>query len=693
MMTELELLTILKNQLNDSIKYANDDFKNKNKSLTDSYNQEKYGNEEPGHSQVIASDHYDMVESDMPALARVFLGPSKILGFKPFGKDDVEEAKQKTDYADYIIRSQRDSFKIIHDFLKEPGFSKCSIIKFYPDEIEKPEYVMYEGLSEDELTLLMQDLEAGDDVEKVEIESQDEIKAKRSQMQTLEGEVSEPSETRYNVRFRVVKKTKKITLVNVPPESFIISRGADDKDTAAMIGDECTKTKGQLVAEGFDKEMIRKLPPMQTERGEEVRQDRFEDQGGWDYKSGYHWTNEQVVIQNLYPLVDYDEDGIPERRFIMKCGEKILQNEPYGIAPYAINSQILMPHTAIGKSRGEQAQRYQLEKTAIKRGIMDNVYSVNRPRMAVDDSAGSIDGGKVDLDDLAVHRINGYVRVDGSPHEALMPLVVPYIGDSALQVVQYLDTEKSNSLGAQLANQGLSSDKFYKETATRFEGIEESAQAKIELVARVYAETGFRQLYEGVIWTAQHYQDTECEIMVLGKEMTVDPRKWRYEHYCQSQVGLGAGDSAEAIENLGAMLQTQTGLLQTGSPLVDSKKIYNTLDDLARALGKPDTSRYYNDPEVPEEQLMAENEQMKAMLSQAQQMMQDPYLKAEEMKAQAKLMEAQSKQELDAKKFMMDMQKWQQEFQQQQREFQQQMAFQLTKLEVDSNKDIPGSTV
>ena len=161
----------------------------------------------------------------------------------------------------------------------------------------------------------------------------------------------------------------------------------------------------------------------------------------------------------------------------------------------------------------------------------------------------------------------------------------------------------------------------------------------------------------------------------------------------QSQVGLGAGDSAEAIENLGAMLQTQTGLLQTGSPLVDSKKIYNTLDDLARALGKPDTSRYYNDPEVPEEQLMAENEQMKAMLSQAQQMMQDPYLKAEEMKAQAKLMEAQSKQELDAKKFMMDMQKWQQEFQQQQREFQQQMAFQLTKLEVDSNKDIPGSTV
>ena len=352
-----------------------------------------------------------------------------------------------------------------------------------------------------------------------------------------------------------------------------------------------------------------------------------------------------------------------------------------------------MPHAAIGKSRGEQAQRYQLEKTAIKRGIMDNTYAVSRPRTAVDDSTGSIDGGKVDLDDLATHRLGGYVRVDGNPYEALMPLTVPYIGQEALQIVQYLDTEKSNTLGAQMANQGLSSDKFYKETATRFEGVEEAAMAKIELVSRVYAEVGLRQLYEGVIWTAQHYQDSATEIMVLGKELTVDPRKWRYEHYCQSQVGLGAGDSAEAIENLGAMFQTQMQLITMGSPLVDAKKLYNTLDDLARALGKADTSRYYNDPEVPEETLLAENEQMKGMIQQLQAMGQDPYLKAEEMKAQAKLIESQSKQKLDADKFMLEMRQWQEEFQQRQLEFQQEMAYKLTDLELTNNQDVPGSKV
>lgn len=676
MMDELELLTVLKYQLGDTIKYANDETKKSNKSLVDSYNQEKYGNEEEGHSQVVASDHYDMVESDMPPLARIFLGANKIHQFQQFGQGDAEEAKQKTDYADYLIRGQRDSFKILHDWIKEPGLSKYSVVKFFCDEVEKPEYHAYQGLSEDELAMVTSDLESHAGVDRVEIESQDE-----------------DDNGKFNIRFRVVKKTKKIAIVNVPPESFIISRGARSKDEAMLVGDECTKTKGELIAEGYPKEKVKKLRPSNAGKDNDVLHQRFKDQGGWDYKSGYHWTQEEVTIQNLYPLVDYDEDGIPERRFIVKCGEEILENTPYGIAPYALLSQILMPHTAIGKSRGEQAQRYQKEKTAVKRGIMDNIYSVNRPRYAVDDSTGSMDGGKVDLDDLSVHRINGYVRCDGNPMEALMPLVVPYIGDSALQVVQYLDTEKSNTLGSQLANQGLTSDKFYKETATRFEGVEESAQAKIELVARVYAETGFRDLYEGVIWTAQHYQDDATEIMVLGKPLTVDPRKWKHEHYCQSQVGLGAGDSADAIDNLGAMLQTQMMLLQSGSPVVDSKKIYNTLDDLARALGKPDTSRYYNDPEIPQQMLMAQLEQAMQMIQQLQQVAGDPYMKAEEMKAQAKLIEAQGKGQIEAAKMAQNQQQFDAQMQFEMRKQIQDMAKQLTELELKYNQDVPGSAV
>ena len=657
-MSDAELLSVIRNQLKNTIR-SNDDFAKLNRELYDSYSQEPYGNELDGRSQVIASDHYDLVESDMPALARIFLGSQKILSFKPFGKSDAEEARQKTEYAHYLVRGQRDSFKVLHDWLKEPGIAKCSVVKFYPSETEKPEYVSYEGLSDIELAAVMQDLKAGDRVSSVVIESEEE------------------GEAGFYVTFKIVKREKQIMVANVPVESFIISRGARSKDEAQMIGDVCVKTKGELIADGYKKSLVRELPVRGLTKNQ-MEKKRQREQGGYDPQSGSHWTTDEVEIEYLYPLIDFDDDGIPERRMIVKCGDEILENEPYGIAPYAILSHILMPHVAIGKSRGEQAAKIQKQRTAVERGIMDNIYAVNRPRMAIDDSAGSIDGGKVDLDDLMTHQIDGIVRVDGPPGQALMPLVTPYIGDQALQIVQYIDAKKGVTLGNQAAIQGLSADQFYKETATRFEGVQDMGQAKIELVARVFAETGFRQLFEGVIWTAQHFQDTATEIMVLGKELTVDPRKWRYEHYCASEVGVGAGDSEEAISNYGALYQAQKELLSVQSPLADHKKLYNTLDDLSRALGKPDVSRYFNDPEIPEQQLMPMLEKlMQENATLKQQAQQNPLAEAELIKAKAKMAEVSGRESADMQKFMADLQR-------KNEEFQAKMALEMQKLRIEA---------
>lgn len=668
-MSKDEMLAVVKSQLSNSIKYSNDDFDKVNRTLFSSYNQDLYGDEVDGRSKVVSSDHYDMVESDMPPMARVFLGSNKIMSFKPFGEQDKEEAREKTEYANFLIRGQRDSFKTLYDFLKEPGMAKCAVLKFYSEETKTAEYVRYENLTEDELALVISDLEEGEKVDSVEVASQDEREGQR-----------------FDVKFKVMKKTKKITIANVPVDSFIITRGASSLKDAELVGDLCTKRKGQLIAEGFDKKMVKKLPVKGKERND-LEQKRLEGQGGYDPKSGYHWTNDEVEIQYLYCLIDADDDGVPERRMIVKCGNEILSEEPYGIEPYAVMSQIPMPHVLIGKSRGEQAAKSQRVRTAVERAMMDNTYAVGRPRYIVDNSSGTQGGARVDLDDLMTmsESITGIVRVDGDPTTAVQTLNVPYIGNEMLQVIQYLDAKKSQTLGNQAVTQGLNADQFYKETATRFEGVQDMGQAKIELLARVYAETGFRQLYEGVIWTAQHYQDDQCEIMVLGKPLTVDPRKWRYEHYAESNVGIGAGDSEQAITNLGVTLQSQMQLLTMGSPLVDQKKIYNTMDDLLRAMGKADLSRYFNDPEQPQQLLMAQNEQLAALVQQMQaqlQQMQNPLAESETIKARAKLIEAQGKGQIEAVKM-----------QQNQQQFMAEMAARLTELELKYNADVPGAIV
>lgn len=680
MMQDAEKLTILKNLLGDTVKYANDEFATENRNLLNSYNQEKYGNEEDGRSQVVASDHYDTVESDMPGYARVFLGANKVLEFQPLSEGDAEEAKQKTDYADYIIRQQPDSFKVLHDWLKEPGLAKASVVKFYCEEKEKAKYVYYENLSEDEMVVVVEDLEGDSNVSKVEIESK-----------------LERDDNKFDVRFRVVRPVKRIVVVNVPVNSFIISRGADNKDTAPIIGDECIKKKFELIQDGFSEELVKSLPISSKDGKHTDMQRRFEGQGGWDQQSGYHWHFDEVTVQNLYPLMDVDEDGIPERRMIMKCGEKILSDEPYGIAPYAILSQVLMPHAAIGKSRGEQAAQYQKEKTAIKRGMNDNIYAVNRPGHAVDASSGKMGGSKVDIDEMLTHRISRVVRTDGNPYDKIMQLETPYIGDKALQVIQYIDTQKSGTLGSMLANQGLTSDKFYQETATRFEGVEAQALAKSELVCRVYAETGWRELYEGVIWTAQHYQDEETEIMVLGKPLIVDPRKWRFQHYAQSNIGLGAGDSAETLENLGVMLNTMNTMKASGSPLVDDQKLYNIMEDIVRATGKPMVSRYFNNPEQPEELVLAMNEQLIAQVEQLSAQLQNPLAEAEAVKAQSRerveAFKSQLRVQEQSEKSDKDMALKMMEMAQEDGQFRKTMIKDLTELELKYQQNVPGAAV
>src|SRR5690554_4898253 len=61
---------------------------------TDYYNGAPYGDEEDGRSKVVTSEVRDVVQAIMPSLMRVFFGSENVVEFKPFGPEDVDQAKQ-----------------------------------------------------------------------------------------------------------------------------------------------------------------------------------------------------------------------------------------------------------------------------------------------------------------------------------------------------------------------------------------------------------------------------------------------------------------------------------------------------------------------------------------------------------------------------------------------------------------------
>ena len=673
-MTEFELEEIVSCMELDAVSNQ-DRFIAENEELLRRYKGDPYGNEVQGRSSVVSNDVQDVVESDMPSLVRVFLGSDSIMKFKPNNPEnekDVLEAEEKTAYVDWLIRGQDNSFRINYGFLKDVEIQKMGVLKYMFEETESTEEHEFKGVSELELQEIFASLEAGTGSRTVEVVHQDQ--------QALD---------EFDIKFKVNVKRQEIKIIGVPTESFLISQNSSDLDDATLVGDKVSKTRGELMAEGFKRSVISDLPQISSDSST-MNNIRFEDEGGVDENEFREWSNQTVEISDLYVKIDFDGDGVAERRHIQKSGDVILVNEAFDHVPYAMASALLTSHKAIGEGRAEQVVKVAEVKTALTRQMLDNGYMVNNPKIGVN--------ANVNLDDALSDKIGGVVRFKGesNPGQNSFPFVTPFIGDKSLLLIQHMDQIKASTVGNQMASQGLNADQIGKETATRFEGVEKSAKAKIELVARVVAEVGYRKLYSGIAWMVTRYQDTEREFSRLGKGLTVNPGNWKYDHQLSSEVGLGAGDNQEIVQNMTGLFQVQQTLKAQGSPLVDADKEYNTLKKLTKGLELKDVSLYFNNPNEPAELLKAENEILNKTLLQMQeqlQAMQNPLAEAETIKQQTELLKAQEKSKLDTANFFEEQRQFNIETAQKQDQFNKEIAAKLTKLEIDSGQNVPGSVV
>jgi len=336
---------------------------------------------------------------------------------------------------------------------------------------------------------------------------------------------------------------------------------------------------------------------------------------------------------------------------------------------------IPIPHRAIGTCPAEQVADIQFRKSTLVRQMLNNIYQSNYPRI--------LHSNNVELDDLLTPRPGGLVGVDSdiadvAGHAQLLqitPLIEPI-----LRSIEYTDMEREIRTGITRYSQGLDAESLNK-TATGFLGIKDASQQRLDLIARIFADGGVKDIFTKTINLLSKYQDEELSIMVTGEPMDIDPKTWGDNARCRIDVGIGAGDRQEKIMNLNAILQRQLEFKQMGLVLTDQTKMYNTMSKLITEVGLKDVDLYFNNPEIPEETLFAQNQQLTEMVMQLQQQ-QNPLAEAEMIKAQAKLIETEAKGGQAQQKLDSD-----------NRNKAADRAVELTELELKYGQDVPGSAV
>ena len=601
-LTETEVAAILQSEIHSSLGYIGSDITNQRQKSLEYYFGEPFGNEQEGRSQVVSTDVSDVIESILPTLLRTFAASDDVVRCDPVSAEDEEVAKQATDYLNYVFNKDNDGFVALYTLFKDALIQKNGIAKVYWDTSEKREQETYEKLSDDEYTMLLdeEDIEVK---EHSEYADQKAIDAKQTMMEQTNDPMmmqqleDAPTPMLHDVVLIRKETYGKVKIETIPPEEFLIERRAKNLQEANFLAHRTTQTRSDLIEAGFDADTVNALPTDTADKYNEEKVSRYRNLD-YDFSSNSgEASTDEITVYECYAKIDAEGDGIAKLRKITLAGTgayQVLDDELCDSIPFVSITPIMVPHRFFGRSVSEMTEDLQLIKSTVMRQLLDNMYLTNNNRVAVMD-------GQVNLDDLLTNRPGGVVRTKGSPGQVMMPMQTQTINQQAFPLLEYLDTVREQRTGITRYSQGMDADSLNK-TATGVNVILTQAQMRVELIARIFAETGVKDMFHKIFELVVKHQDKERIIKIRNKFVPFRPMEWRNRCNVTINVGLGTGSRDQQLSILNNILQTQLKALELqgtpAGPMVNLRNIYNTLSKIVENAGLKNTGLFFTDPDV-----------------------------------------------------------------------------------------------
>jgi hypothetical protein len=663
-----KLKSIIESEIDDSIGYVETDTVAERQEALEYYLREPYGNEVEGKSQIVTGEVAEVVDGALPQLIRVFTSTDGVVEFQPVNDGDEPFAQQATEYCNWVFYRDNDGFLILHNWFKDALLQKTGIVKAYWDEKIDVTKESYEDLSDDQLIMLMQD----EDLEVVEQKTEEEIEEITDPMT---GQVFQNVKREHYVKVKRTKKDGRVVVENVPPEEFLISKRARTIQDSPFVAHRRMMTRSELIAMGFKKDVVETLQSGDTLEFSPDRIARYSRGEQPNSMGSQDESMEVVEVYECYIKVDYNNDGIAELRRVVYASNEVLEDMECDYIPFHSLCPIPIPHKFYGQSLADRALDLQLIKSTVLRQMLDNLYLTNNYRV------GAVEG-QVNLDDLLTSTAGGVVRMKNP--NAIVPLTVASTTQGSFPMLEYLDGVQARRTGVSDSQNGIDPNILQNVTAAAVSAMSQASAGKLELIARIFAETGVKSLFKGILHLLCKYQDKERLVRLNGKFVPFNPREWHDQYNVSINVGLGTGTRQEQLTTMQMILQKQEQIIQQyglSNPLVNLMQYRNTLAKFINMAGFKDAAQFMN--EITPEQ----NE----VLSQPQPEKLDPNTEAakvlaevEREKAVIRAQTEAAKLELEREQMQLDNARKALELQQQELKQNTELALKQLKIETDA---------
>lgn len=605
-MDDDEVLSYVEHWRNDSLDFASSELAHQRAESMRYYYGQPFGNEQEGKSRVVTRDVQETVDWIMPSLMKVFTSGGQVVKYEPQTADDVAQAEQETEYVNYLFTRKNDGFKLMYDWFQDALLAKTGVMKVYVEDEVTPTFDIYDGLTEDQV---------------LEILSEEGTEALA---QTDNGDGT------FALKVKKTKVKRCIKTTCIEPENFLIERTAQSVEAAQFVCHREEKTVSELREMGVPDDILEQMPfdsyDWADSSPEKLARESFDGTGEFQYSSAeLSESNRRIWINDCYVNLDVDGDGFAELRNIVYVGNHIVYNEPYDCKPFAVINSHRIAHKFHGMSIYDKINDIQEIRSTLMRNIMDNIYRNNNGRYSVLD-------GQVNMDDLLSNEAAGIVRVKSQ--EAIKPLTIPQLSSDAYNMLDRLEADRAKRTGVSDQSRGLDGNTLHSnQAAMSVNQVMTAAEQQIDLIARMFAETGVRDLFQLLHDFAIKYQDQEEVFQLRGQFVKVTPADWRSRSDLTVTVGIGNMNKDQQLMHLMRMFEQAQAVIAGGGlgTLVTEKNIYNLLKEMTENAGYKDVSKYWTDPDSPEAQQAAQ-----------QRAEAEAKPKPEDIKAQADLQRAQA---------------------------------------------------
>lgn len=653
-MDEDTLAGAIDRQLEDSNSYHTSDIASHNELAINFFNGEcdvkQMGK---NRSSAVSCDVSDAHGYILPTLLDIFFSSDQVAKFAPKRQDQEDHAKQATDGVNHVVMSECEGYKHLRNGLSDGLLHGNGYIKHWWDAT--PEFATedYSGLDMASYHALLNqpefrngDAEVLKHEEEVEenwqmppqaaqalqqIEQQSMATGQPPNIPPALQQASTPP-VLHSLSVKRIKSKGRVRIAALPYTEFRL--GVNDltlDEETAFAAHVHTKTRSQLLKDYPTKrKLIDDFEKYTLLDRDLVERDEVQhDDIGHD---AIDKSMDLIEVSECYVLVDYDGDGIAERRKVVMGGavgaRNILENVEWGDElPFSDIVPDPQPHRQRGRGIFDLYASIQRTKTVLLRGVLDNTYDQLLPTRYVEEGSLDNENWEVMLDhehgSIVVYKNGSQI-----PHD----VVAPNITSAIAPVLDYMDSIGVKRSGIAQRSQALDLDALQNQSATAASIAQSSAYTQTKEYVRNVAECGgFKRIFLSCYKLMQKHQDKEMTIRLRGEWVQIDPSKWSPDMDLTINTGLGTGSREKDVAMLSNVAREQKEIIGKFGPLegpVTIKDLIKTQQVLTETAGIRNAETYF--PDVTDQGM-----QMMLQKQQQQGQQPDPKTQAAVAKAQA----------------------------------------------------------